>query len=246
MAGLVLSSTFISYFIHRYIGGLKTMAQETAHRVEFATHHQLVLSLMSLFFVVLVIMSAWQLSWCYYSLLIPMGLLTLIYLLPIFKNARRLRDFPFIKIFMICFVWATLFIVPIYCNYIKLTDASIIFLWLEKFFFFLILTIPFDYRDRDTDMSQGVITLANTLTINRLKYIIWASAALCLFFSMASYMTGTYDITLLCSLIAFYFGLGYICNDALRDRSELYYAGWLDALILLHGLIFIVAGNLTY
>jgi hypothetical protein len=90
--------------------------------------------------------------------IIFIALLSLLYVLPVFKG-KRLRDFPYLKIFLITGVWVSVCVALPALALGKAwwtTDAIIAF---EKAYFIFALTIPFDIRDRAWDEKLGVKTI---------------------------------------------------------------------------------------
>jgi 4-hydroxybenzoate polyprenyltransferase len=96
------------------------------------------------------------------KLLLLAGIISVLYTLPVFGKSMRLRDFSFVKIFLIAFVWA------IVTESIPLYEAGISFkvilpLFLERVLFFIAITIPFDIRDIEVDKTNHVKTIPSVL-----------------------------------------------------------------------------------
>ena len=82
-----------------------------------------------------------------------LGLLVVIYEVQVIKLKVSLRKIPYLKSFIISYVWvmATCFI-PVYSS-----DAHPIY-YLECFLFIWVLTMAFDIRDENYDHQQGLKT----------------------------------------------------------------------------------------
>jgi 4-hydroxybenzoate polyprenyltransferase len=89
--------------------------------------------------------------------------------LPILPRGDRIRDLPYIKIFLIALFWTLI------TAYIPLTFADInanfkdLFYLAERFLFILFITIPFDIRDKSDDQSVGLKTVVTAIGIRRIK-----------------------------------------------------------------------------
>lgn len=153
-----LSSTIFVYSIHRLIGINKV--KKFAHKGRFAIiekfrSHILIYAIISF------------ISCCYlfinfeFSRVILVsgaGVISILYTIPIFGKAMRLRDFSFIKIFLIAIVWSYVTgVVPMYEQGVPIMTSIIYFF--EIIFFFIAITIPFDIRDYSVDSSNKVQTI---------------------------------------------------------------------------------------
>ena len=154
------------------------------------------------------------------------------YTIPILGNKRRLRDFNFIKIFLIAIVWATTtaWIPTYFCG---LNTTIITLLSVERALFFIAITIPFDIRDERIDKQINVKTLVHSL--GNAKSVIFA--LFCLLFSLAIlvYLHTSNELHLY-HLIGY--GISYIITGMLiyfsKDKtSDYYFTGLLDGTMLL-------------
>jgi len=100
-----------------------------------------------------------MLSWNAFLLLSLAAVTSILYISPILPKRKRLRDFWYIKIFLIAGVFGFV------CAYIPLHNAnvssmeSIPFSFMQAFFVFG-LTIPFDVRDIEVDKIDNNVSLA--------------------------------------------------------------------------------------
>ena len=95
--------------------------------------------------------------------LVPMAVITLFYSVPVFRT-YRFRDIPYLKIFLIAFVWAaTTVIVPIAQSGYLVSTFQTSLLIAERFLFVFAATIPFDIRDMETDKQEGLKTIPSWL-----------------------------------------------------------------------------------
>ena len=107
------------------------------------------------------------------------GIVSILYPIPILKPFginTRLRDFPFVKIFLIAFVWsATSVILPYtetlyYANHADLTRI-IVLMFLTQFFFILFITLPFDINDAEIDKTSNIKTIPSVFGTKASKII---------------------------------------------------------------------------
>ncbi|MBV5314474.1 MAG: UbiA family prenyltransferase [Prolixibacteraceae bacterium] len=94
---------------------------------------------------------------------LPLGIITLFYSVPVSGNRRhllRLREIPYLKIVLIAAVWsASTVLLPVIQTDEKFNSAQVILLLVERFFFIVAITIPFDIRDMEADRHSGLKTL---------------------------------------------------------------------------------------
>src|SRR5687768_12487782 len=92
-------------------------------------------------------------------LLLPGGAIAFAYVLPFMAHGKRLRDVGWIKILLIGWSWGwlTAFIPAYYFGNIPLLISIVIAM--ERMFFIIAITIPFEIRDINIDKSVGLITM---------------------------------------------------------------------------------------
>ena len=102
--------------------------------------------------------------------LIIMGAISITYSLPFYKRKGvwfRLRDFPFLKIFLIAFVWTVVSsVIPMQLVHVPLNWLKVV----ERYCFVLAITIPFDIRDLKFD-STSLHTLPQVLGVENVRYL---------------------------------------------------------------------------
>jgi hypothetical protein len=101
--------------------------------------------------------------------------LTLAYTLPfVFKNKyiNLIKKIPFLKTAMLAFVWTYLTVnIPIKLSNTILNDYEYIALFTGRFLFISVVTLPFEMRDKETDLKDGVLSLAHILTFRQLHFL---------------------------------------------------------------------------
>jgi 4-hydroxybenzoate polyprenyltransferase len=160
--------------------------------------------------------------------LLPAVLLTLAYSIPIIpvKGKRiRLRELPGAKIFLVAAVWTWVTVFMPFCAGEISADTSQLYLIAtERFFFCLLITLPFDYRDLAVDSASGLRTLPVLLgrvRMKRLYTLVAASGIACSLFFPG------YNL-LLC---LHYFFILYWVLKARPECDELYFSGLLDGMV---------------
>ena len=236
----VFSATLFLYNIHRIVGIKKVEQFEKEGRFavikKFRIHlilYALIGGLASAYFYA-------SLPFNVKLLLILAGGISMLYVLPLFNNNRRLRDFDLIKIYLIVFNWTLIIGIIPYIEVMKSFDANGLLYAAEKAFFIFAITIPFDIRDIKVDSFNGVQTIPRKIGLKRsynLSYILIFIAILmvtCLSFQ------GTYN-----KMIGIGLTIGYLITFALIRLSkgkqhDYYFSGLLDGTIALVAIIGIV------
>lgn len=172
--------------------------------------------------------------------LLPIGIITLFYSLPIFKTKKiifRLREIPFLKIFMISFVWsASTILLPILQSGNSYDRWHIITMLVERFMFVFAITIPFDIRDMKADEKAGLQTIP--LIIGEKKAILVANVyillflILCLFHYYNTNLAFILPALIISAITTFLF-----INSEKLKTAKLYHYFILDGTMLLQGLM---------
>ncbi len=121
--------------------------------------------------------------------LVIMGVFSVVYVvrfIPYNNKWLALRDIPFLKIFVIAFVWALVTgMLPIISSkdLIQINLQHILFLT-KQFLFVVAITIPFDIRDIKYDVEKGIKTFP--LVVGVKKVIILGLLLLLGFIAIAS------------------------------------------------------------
>ena len=159
-----------------------------------------------------------------FIILLPFSAISVLYAVSIFSRKRALRDFPFIKVFLIAITWAvSSVILPII--ELKLTiNTQLINLFLFNLLFILAIAIPFDIRDLKLD-DLKTKTIPQVIGVNKSVNFSLGLIFICLVFTSLSFCSFGQIIPL---LITF-----YLVNLSKKEMPELYYSGILDGTILL-------------
>ncbi len=160
------------------------------------------------------------------------SLIALAYVLP-FLSGRRLRDFSFIKIFLIAIAWSWVTVLLPAAELGMAWSFPMIIMLLERAFFIFAITLPFDIRDLEVDAYNKVKTLPAKLGCRRTKGL----ALICLLVMAALaglnhhidvYSTGVFCALLLSGLAAF--ALIYFAD---KVKHDYYFSGLIDGVMVL-------------
>lgn len=106
-----------------------------------------------------------------------LGMLSIVYGVPCYKNTS-LRDLPFIKIFIISLVWASMVFSYQLSESYQLSAVShqqkVYFLFIEKFCFVFTLALLCDINDASWDKQNHIKTIPNYFGLKKTKYLIYA------------------------------------------------------------------------
>lgn len=177
-------------------------------------------------------------------ILIALAALTAAYSTPLFKyNNRkiRLRDFSYLKIILIALTWAVVCgnLVLINSNTTYSTSQHLM-IFIEKFLFLIAITIPFDIRDFEQDKIESVKTIPNSIGIKQSILI----AIICLIISLLMVIFYNTQIQYkLAYLFSYLYAAGLIIA-ATNTKSAMYYLFYLDASLILLGLLVFIASLL--
>jgi len=248
--GFVGASTLLLYSLHRIVGIKKS--SNYAHQGRFAIivkykSHLIFYSIVSSFYCIYAYLNF---DWNLKIILIIPAALSLGYSLPIFWGGKRLRDFHWIKIFLIAICWSVITCtIPYYLSIDSLCDSPqdillISLMTLERAIFIFAITIPFDIRDRVVDKSTDVLTLATKYSNTALIKISRIALLLTIIIAVVMYQQDVYNSTTLPTLILTYLITSYLIGYSNESRSDYFFTGIMDGTMLLPLAIFLLYTSL--
>nr|WP_288810264.1 hypothetical protein [uncultured Sphingobacterium sp.] len=174
------------------------------------------------------------------------GLLSLLYGMPLFTFHDRkvgLRQIPGAKIFHIALVWVCSSVMLPYIELVsagdKITQWVFIALCGLKFVFLIICTLPFDIRDIQQDSYYHLRTLPNMLGEQRAKNLTYTLLVLhCLLVLIVPYMMYVKVGLILTNILIF----ALLKLAVFRTKEHYHYAYLLDGSLVLQFLIVILVG----
>ena len=196
------------------------------------------LSILSILAAIYCIYYFFQLKTVSQCVLILMAFLSLGYVLPILGNGRRLRDIPYLKIFLIAIVWS---IITVGLPFLELNNNISTLLFLRLFMgrscFIFALCIPFDIRDMDWDSRTNVKTIPLSIGVEKAKIL----AIIALIVSLSMHYLGNDKIrthpAYNFKLIVVYTITAFIILKTHKNRSDYFFYGGVDGMILLQSLL---------
>lgn len=166
-------------------------------------------------------------------------LLSLAYVVPIFGKRQRLRDFHFIKIFLIAAVWSWITVIIPGMERKLFWNAPLWIMALERLFFIFAITLPFDIRDLKIDQFTKVKTLPQVLGINKTKILAGLLLLIATLFSLLNYRLEAYNAGMLTAILLSY--LLALLSNIFADRIEhdYFFTGFVDGLMIVQFLLLI-------
>lgn len=170
----------------------------------------------------------------------PMAAITFLYSIPLFVNKRkffRLREIPYLKIFLIAFVWtfSTIFL-PVIQSDCEFNKVHVIAMLVERFFFIFAITIPFDIRDKEADKQAGLKTIPLLFTENKSYIISYLFLLIFFLVSVFHYQIPNQRFIILSISISTVTTFIFLYSKKIRNFN-LYHYGILDGTMLLQGLL---------
>ncbi|HMQ49411.1 MAG TPA: UbiA family prenyltransferase [Saprospiraceae bacterium] len=236
----VFSATLFLYAAHRLIGLFTFRFKVNNSRIQVIKafkHHILIYALFSgLAAFVSFLFLKRETQW---AVLIP-ALVSLAYIMPIFGDGKRLRDFSFIKIFLIAIAWPWITVV---LPALEVGEENYLVLGLmfaERSLFIFAITLPFDIRDIATDQFNAVKTIPQQIGIHATKHMAFLLLVGAAIFVAINCYLGTYSAANGIALYLSYLLTARLIHQADDKKNDYYYSGLMDGTILLQSLFLAV------
>ncbi len=170
--------------------------------------------------------------------LVPLSILTLCYSFPMLKTKRaffRLREVPFLKIFLIALIWSLVTVLlPTLHASDDVNRKQLVLMLGERFLLIFAIAIPFDVRDMKTDEIAKLKTIP--LVIGKTNAVALANTSL-LTFMLISIVHFSNDLPfVLPALIVSVMVILVLINSKAWVTSPMYYS-LLDGTMILQGLL---------
>ncbi len=172
----------------------------------------------------------------------PLAILSFFYsvpIIPISGDKMAIRAIPGAKIFIIAFVWTGVtMLLPIQSAGVVL-DGSLLAALIQRFFFILAITIPFDMRDLKYDDGK-MMTLPQLLGYNGSKLLAIGLLVACLLMELFLAWSGAVSWQSSLWISAVYLLALAIVARATEDSSDFYFVGLVDGTMLLLGFAYML------
>ncbi len=236
----LFSSTVALYGIHRLVGIQKVKdSSDLQYRFEIIKQFRFHIFLYTSVATLLSILYASRLSIHQLSLLSIPILFGLLYVVPVLPNQKRVRDLPYVKIFLIAITWSILTISIPLSSFLPIDE--LLFLSIERFLFIFAITLPFDLRDTDIDRANEIKTFAGIIESNNLINIalgILITCALGLLLLKLYYIISAFYFV---PLVMSYIVAAIIISRLSKSSHDYFYTGLLDGIMILPLLILILS-----
>lgn len=225
----IFLSTYLQYNVQR--GYMINASNANSERSQWLMKHRKLLLYSIVASLIVVLFLCNNLSYTSIGIMVGAEVVSTAYYLPPFN----MRKYGYIKPFLIALVWVvSCCLVPLLEN--NLLSAEAYWFIAAQFFFISTLCLLFDVKDIEYDYYSGVNTYANKLGLTKTKII---SIGVLLLSAMSFYMFSknvNYQLAYMTSLIM----SAVTVLITTENKSHLFYYLWIDGLMLLQGLLFIV------
>ncbi len=246
---LLFFATLFDYSLHRFIGLQKLTKDFVPEKFSWAKEHSIllkaivVISFFATSFYLLFVSFLTQL------ILLVVAVPTILYSFDILRNKNSIFNFkkvPWIKSFLLAFVWATVTVIVPFSDSLNLILYNqAILLFLERFTFIFALAILFDIRDIKQDSKTEIKTLpiyfgeSKSLLVSNILLLSSLSTALFHYMYLELFSMATaYFVSIIWILI--------ITNNKTLRAKKYYYSGFLDGSILIHGLLIYISSLIQF
>jgi len=233
LAGFVFGSTLFIYAGHRVVGmeKVKKFADKGRYAVisTFRNHiwiYTVIGALLSAYFF-------FQVDWRMRGLILLPGVLSVGYILPAFGGKKRLRDFNFIKIFLVAFVWAWVTAALPWLYFGKEISLNFFLLFIERFFFIFAITIPFDIRDLKVDEHTNVVTIPKSIGIKRSIQLALGMLAVMIVIASYFFATGFYSEGVYFGILVSFLVTAWVVFVSDRQKHDYFFTGLVDGMMIL-------------
>ena len=150
-----------------------------------------------------------------------------------------LRKIPFIKIFLISFVWAvSTMLLLVIENNIPISQDILLHL-ISRFLFVFAITIPFDIRDLKYD-AQDLRTIPLFFGVLKSQFIAVFALFICGVIAIFQHLSTTLVFANLLALISLYFVSSILILKSDEKKDEMYFSFWIESLSVLIYLFLVI------
>lgn len=236
-------ATLALYNIHRLVGLEQIPEADLSLRHTWTLNHKpITKALIGMAVLGLAVLLYWF-SWSQLIILAIPGVIAAGYTLPIFKKGKkiwRLRDVPFIKIWLVSFTVSfitTYFPLSFVMPFEWMNTPEIHWMFVSRVFFIFAITIPFDIRDLTFDSTGKINTVPMLFGIERSKQI---GLLFLLIFACISFWQYKFNISSSFALLLSALISGWIINYCNEDSDEYYYSFLVEGTMLIQfGLVYL-------
>ena len=159
----IFFSTLFEYNLHRQLSLSNNKAKSTPEKFNWALENPRLFRTTFYGSIFGLIVTAFFITPIIFFIIAPLGLITIGYSIPLIKTKAdriRLRELPGVKILFVALVWGfTTVLLPAIDAGLSLLSANVFFMLTRRILFVYAITIPFDIRDKEDDLIEGIKTL---------------------------------------------------------------------------------------
>lgn len=238
LTSFVFFATLFLYAIHRIVGLVKVQPFLEKYRYSviyrFRNHIK-----------VYAFIGGLGAAYCFFFLsfnnqilLIIPAILSLGYVIPfVRKGQKRLRDFDYVKIFLIAIVWAVITVLMPILERTPLLSTSHFLILLERSLFVFAITLPFDIRDLKIDAHIDVKTIPSRIGLTKTKQLGAITLLIAFLLAGGNWLIGVYStntlIAIFCSFISSCLLIWY--SDK-TDKDD-FFTGLMDGTMIIQFLL---------
>ncbi len=233
-------STLFTYNIDRLVA-YKEISRAEAERQVWITGHLLLMSVSAGISFIYLAVCVFYIAWPVLVFIAHLGIISVAYSLPLLygkKNTHTLRSIKGLKIFLIAYVWAaSTVIMPCLAEGLSIFSKEVVLLFIERFLFIFIITLPFDIRDYKSDIASNVSTIPGMIGIRNAKILAVGCMVVFMIIAIIHYpfRTGNFWARIISAVSTL-----YIVYKTEETNHEYYFTGLLDGTMVIQFLL--VAG----
>lgn len=235
--GVVFFATWFIYAVHRIVALQKVKDFQSEGRylvISTFKHHIVIYAAIA---AIGGFIAFWGVSRAVQISLIIPAFISLAYVFPVFKGNLRIRDFNYVKIFLIALVWAWVTVLLPALEWGKIAELSTWMMAAERFVFIFSITLPFDIRDLKIDEQSEVKTIPARIGIPRTKYLAYGCLLLMLVFSSLNVYLNFYNYSHLLALSISALTTGVFIYFSDHVEHDYYFTGLMDGTMVLQFLL---------
>ena len=233
----VFGATLVQYNLHYLV---KKTAVPNSMRFRWSKQNASTHKILAGIGLILIIAGLFSFQLHHFIFLLLLGIITLLYSLPVlpFTNRKRLKDFGILKIITITLLW-TMVTVWFPVSQAYYTDVSFLLIFLRRFIFILILCLVFDIRDTEVDGKENRRTIPVIMGISKAYVVCYILLIVFVLLSLVQYLKIP-DIAQLNSMLISAGATFIMIKYTQKNQSDLAHLACIDGMMLLQAILVII------
>ncbi len=246
---IIFFATFFDYNLYRLVLIRFKKVKSSEDNLHWANQHEGIFYILLAVFLIGFLVAVFMAKKIVLILLMPLAVLTILYSLPIPKLKNiffRLREIPFLKLFLIATVWSmSTVLLPVFQLEKVIDNYHVIWMFIERFLFVMAITIPFDIRDIKVDKHANIKTIP--VVFGELMAMKVANFTLLLFLVVCLiHYTQQNSVAFILSFIVSSFITFFLLNNKALKLHPFYFYGWLDGSLLIQSVLVILINYIFF